>query len=102
MAETEEMLHLCGRVRSYLKDRDYSRCREEISYAMYLYPHLPEPHNLMGLLLEREHDHAGAMRHFRAAYALDPTYLPARENMQEFGNMEHPPRSHYTAADCTT
>lgn len=25
-----------------------------------------------------------AMKHFRAAWALDPTYLPARQNMDSF------------------
>ena len=47
-------------------------------------PHAPEPHNLMGIILENENDHIGAMKHFRAAWALDPTYLPARFNMEQY------------------
>ena len=36
-------------------------------------PHGAVPHNLMGILLEKESNHVLAMKHFRAAYALDPT-----------------------------
>ena len=100
MAESEEMLHLCQRVREYVANRDYKKCREEISYAMYLQPDLPEPHNLMGILLEKQQDHAGAMRHFRAAYALDPSYLPARENLMEYAQLSHKVMCRYTLADC--
>lgn len=28
------------------------------------------------------------MKHFRAAWCLDPTYLPARENMSNFSSFE--------------
>ena len=46
-------------------------------------PHCAIPHNLMGILLEKEANHVLAMKHFRAAYALDPTYIPARYNMEQ-------------------
>ena len=61
MAETPEMLHLCGRVREYLSRQEYKKSSEEICYAMYLYPHAAEPHNLMGILMEKKLDHVGAM-----------------------------------------
>ena len=38
MAETEEMLHLCGRVREYLAEEDYKKCMQEISYAIISTP----------------------------------------------------------------
>lgn len=101
MQESEEMLHLCGRVREYLLSGKYKECREEISYAMYLHPDTPEPHNLMGLLLEGQDDHAGAMKHFRASYALDPTYQPARDNMMDYARFDlHKPIPRYSYADC--
>ena len=28
------------------------------------------------------------MRHVRAAYALDPSYAPARQNLENFGTFE--------------
>ena len=41
-----------------------------------------------------------AMKHFRAAYALDPTYIPARYNMEQYGNMCPSGRCAYTEEDC--
>ena len=101
MAETEEMLHLCSRVQHYLQDFNYKKCVEEICYAMYLHPSAPEPHNLMGILLEVERDHAGAMKHFRASQDLDPTYRPALENMMDFARFDQKhPRCRFTFSDC--
>lgn len=101
MAETEEMLHLCERVREYLRDHKDKECMKEICYAMYLHPSAPEPHNLMGILLEQERDHVRAMKHFRAAQDLDPTYRPAMENMMDYArfDLKHP-RCRFTFADC--
>lgn len=70
---------LCDGVRKYAKARDHQRCVAMICEAMEKFPNAPEPHNLLGIVMEQEGDHAGAMKHFRAAYALDPTYLPARQ-----------------------
>ena len=101
MAESEEMLHLCQRVRDYLAQENYKKCVQEICYAMYLHPSAPEPHNLMGILLERQRNHAQAMKHFRAAQDLDPTYRPAMENMMDYARFDRPrPRNRFTCADC--
>lgn len=69
---------LCDGVRKYAKARDYQKYVTMICKAMGEFPNAPQPHNLLGIVMEKEGDHAGAMRHFRAAYALDSTYLPAR------------------------
>ena len=101
MAQSDEMLHLCQRVRDYLNCLDYKSSMEDICYAMYLHPHAAEPHNLMGILLETQQDHIGAMKHFRAAQDLDPTFRPAFENMMDYAHMEpHTPRCRYTMEDC--
>ena len=63
-------------------------------------PHSEIPHNLMGILMEKENNHVQAMKHFRAAYALDPTYIPARYNMEQYGNMYPFGRCAYTEEDC--
>ena len=102
MPESEEMLRLCHRVQKHLTSRDTAQCLAEISWAMGQYPNCAEPHNLMGLLLEAQHDHCGAMRHFRAAYALDPTYLPARENMEDYSAFTQIHRGRFTWDDCET
>ena len=101
MAESEEMLHLCSRVRQYIAEGSFKKCAEEICYAMYLHPSAPEPHNLMGILLENQGDHRNAMKHFRASQDLDPTYVPAMENMMDNARFDLPgPRCRYGCADC--
>lgn len=80
-----ELYRLCESVRNYIHTRNYQKCVSLICEAMGKFPHAPQPHNLMGIVLEQEGDHAEAMKHFRAAWALDPTYLPARQNLDHYG-----------------
>lgn len=40
-----------------------------------------EPHNLLGIYYEISGNDNAARRHYRAAYALDPTYKPACRNL---------------------
>jgi tetratricopeptide (TPR) repeat protein len=53
-----------------------------IRQAMALNMDAPEPHNLLGILSEMKGDDGNARRHYRAAYALDPTYSPACRNLE--------------------
>ena len=64
-------------------------------------PHEAQPHNLMGIIMERENDHIRAMKHFRAAWALDPSFVPTRINMERYGSFSFSmPRPAYDEADC--
>jgi tetratricopeptide (TPR) repeat protein len=45
-------------------------------------PDAPEPQNLLGIFCELNGNSELARKHYRAAYALDPTYLPASENLE--------------------
>lgn len=45
-------------------------------------PNSPEPHNLLGIWYELRGNEELARKHYRAAYALDPTYKPASENLE--------------------
>lgn len=72
-----------------LKTRDYSHAEENIRQAMLINPHSPVVHNLYGILEELLKDGDLARKHYRAAYALDPTYKPAIRNLEritEFAN----------------
>ena len=75
---------LCSRVRESVNKGDFESCYSWVRQAMADYPDAPQPHNLMGILLEKDGNHSGAMKHFRAAWALDPTYTPAEQNMQTY------------------
>lgn len=102
-AESTELVNLCDRIKEGIQQNAFKACMEDICYAMYLHPDSPEPHNLMGILMEKQRNHLGAMKHFRAALDLDPTYLPARENMMDYARFDIPaPRCRYCYADCRT
>lgn len=76
---------LCESIRALVSEGAYEACIDAICKAMENYPHAPHPHNLMGIVLEKTGDHPAAMKHFRAAWALDPTYLPASHNLNLYG-----------------
>ncbi|MCC5895243.1 MAG: hypothetical protein JJU16_07245 [Alkalibacterium sp.] len=67
--------------------KEYDECMEKITAALCAYPHAPHPHNLMGILLEANGDKHGAMKHYRAAIALEPSFRPARENLYRNGDL---------------
>lgn len=99
--EYEQMHALIERVRNLIKSGKYAQAQLEAAQAMACCPHAAQPHNLMGIILERKNDHAGAMKHFRAAWALDPGYLPARVNMDRYGCLSMTlPRPAYDDDDC--
>ncbi|MDD4643360.1 MAG: hypothetical protein PHG99_07685 [Erysipelotrichaceae bacterium] len=79
------------------KTQEYKAMIYEI---MGKFPHPPQPHNLLGLLFEKEGNHIMAMKHFRAAYALDPTYLPVRHNLDKFGNFYNSGSCAFDESDC--
>lgn len=94
-----ELDHLCATVRTLVAERAYERCVALICDAMEQHPHAPHPHNLMGIVLEKRGDHPAAMKHFRAAWALDPTYGPARQNLETYGTFYSRGRCAYDESD---
>lgn len=80
-----ELSRLCGLIRTKVGCGELDDCISPICKAMEQNPHSPAPHNLMGIVLEKMGDHAMAMKHFRAARALDPTYRPAAHNLNTYG-----------------
>ena len=66
-----------------LQSGDFESAYELITGAMCAAPDAPEPHNLLGIWFELSGDGAKARRHYRAAYALDPTFKPACKNLEQ-------------------
>ncbi|MDL2258665.1 hypothetical protein LJC42_05880 [Eubacteriales bacterium OttesenSCG-928-K08] len=95
-----EMLALCSATKTLIKQQNYEECEQRLCDAMSRYPHSPVPHNLMGIVLEKQDCHTNAMRHFRAAYALDPNYSPARHNLDHYGTFFHKSDCAYDESDC--
>lgn len=98
--EKEELQFLCDSVREGVHHAEYEKCEEIIAEAMSRFPHAPEPHNLMGIVLEKEGNHVAAMKHFRASWALDPVYRPTRENLETFGTFFSRGKCMYDERDC--
>lgn len=74
--------------RLYLEEK-YELCEKMIVEAIGEYPHAPHPHNLYGIILEKYGDKHAAMSHYRAAIALEPSYKPARCNLNRYGDMSN-------------
>ena len=74
-----------------LRKKDLSGLRENIAQAMAMDMDAPEPHNLLGIHCELTGDLQAARKHYRAAYALDPTYKPCCRNLERI-----------TSFDCST
>jgi hypothetical protein len=85
--DSDELAALCSAVRILISRKQFRESEELIRQAMGKYPHAAQPHNLFGIQLENEGDHLAAMKHFRAAVALDATYLPARYNMDQYADV---------------
>ncbi|WP_283606720.1 hypothetical protein [Faecalispora anaeroviscerum] len=98
--QEEKLTELCRVARLLIHEQKYEECERLISNAMGTFPHAPHPHNLMGILLEQESNTLGAMRHFRCAWALDPTYLPARYNLNRLGSLTPDGECAYEESDC--
>jgi tetratricopeptide (TPR) repeat protein len=70
-----------------LLEKDYDTAQEYVKHAMIENYHAPEVHNLFGILAEFKGDLSLAGKHFRAAYALDPTYKPASRNLERITSL---------------
>lgn len=82
----KELRELCLKVKQEVEEGAYEAAYQDITEAMKDKPDSGVPHNLMGILEERKSHHAKAMKHFRAAWALEPTLLPARWNLDVYGS----------------
>ena len=98
--ETEELQTLCNEVRALVECEKYDECENLICDAMRKYPHAPEPNNLLGVLLEKQGDHLLAMKHFRAAWALDPSYRPVRQNLDHYASFYSREAAAFDESDC--
>ena len=101
MSEQRAMQPLTAHIRALVAQRHFSEAEDEAAHAMAAAPHDAQPHNLMGIIAESRNDHVQAMKHFRAAWALNPTYRPARINMERYGSFSgQMPRPVYDETEC--
>lgn len=87
--ELNTLLDLSAEVQELIESKKYEACLAIVIASIGKYPHSPQPHNLMGIVLEATGDAQGAMKHYRAAIALEPSYMPARENLYRKGDLSN-------------
>jgi FixJ family two-component response regulator len=64
-----------------ITDRHYDAAIEHIRKAISVDPSRPEAFNLLGAVFEIKGNKAEAQNNYRAALSLDPSYEPARKNL---------------------
>lgn len=67
---------------SKLHNYEFEESYKMIIKAINADPNAPEPHNLLGIWYEFKGNYDLARKHYRAAYALDPTFKPASGNLE--------------------
>lgn len=96
-----ELTTLCNEIRNLSNNGEFDKCLNLIYLSMSRFPDAPEPHNLLGIILEKTGNHPLAMKHFRAAWALDPTYHPANQNLMILGSFEQHGEFAFDGSDCS-
>ncbi len=86
MSEFEQLIDLAA---ENINSGKYTEAERYIKSAMNLDISAPQPHNLFGILLEYRGDRLRALKHYRAATDLDPTYLPAKNNLYRAGQFRY-------------
>jgi len=74
-------------------EKKYDKGEQYLKTAIGLGVDQPEPHNLLGVIAEYKGDIDQAQKHYRAAIALDPTYTPARANLNRSSSIQYTKRN---------
>lgn len=64
-----------------INERKFDAANSHLKKAIAINPANPEAFNFLGLLSEVQGNILNAQKNYRAALALDPTYKPARKNL---------------------
>ncbi len=75
----EDILNLA---KAEINKKNFTEAIEILKKATSQDSEKPEPFNLMGIIYELKNQQAKAMKMYRAALALDPSYRPATDNLQ--------------------
>lgn len=71
-----------------LRNKNLKTSEQLIEQALTLNVDAPEPHNLLGILYEQKGDNDLARKHYRASYALSPSYKAACHNLERLVGFE--------------
>lgn len=79
--QTVDYASLIELAKRYISDRDFPAAREITRKAIATDPAQPVAYNLLGALLEIKGDNHEALKFYRAATDIDPSYKPALANI---------------------
>ncbi len=65
-----------------IMNQEYQKAFKYLKQAISLEVEKAEPYNLLGVIAEFNDEIERAQKHYRAALAYDPTYKPARSNLE--------------------
>ncbi len=82
---------LIVRAKAAINQRDFSHAENLLQKANNIKSERPEPFNLLGVLAEIRGDSGQAMKMYRAALDIDPTYKPAQENLERSSDFKRHP-----------
>ena len=77
-----DYLSLIELTKRHISDGEFSAARETAQKAIGTAPAEPEAYNLLGALLEIDGDWVESEKFYRAALDIDPTFKPARTNLE--------------------
>jgi Flp pilus assembly protein TadD len=86
--EPQAYRHKIADIVAALRTKDLPKAKTSISETIALHMDAPEPQNLLGILYELLGDYQSARKHYRAAYALDPTYKPCCRNLERITSFD--------------
>lgn len=72
---------LIQRTKHHISTKQFPLAQETVRKAISTDPDQPEPYNLLGAMFEMKGDYLEAQKFYRAALVIDPTFKPARENL---------------------
>ena len=85
--EAEGFSEYLNMAKAEVNNHNFERAVELLKKATSIDPEKPEPFNLLGIIYEMRNNQPEAMKMYRTALSLDPTYTPANENLDRAGDM---------------
>ncbi len=85
--EAEGFKEYLNLAKAEINRRNFDKAIKLLKKATSANSEKPEPFNLLGVIYELRGDHPKAMKMYRTALSLDPTYRPADDNLQRASEM---------------
>lgn len=80
-AQTIDYASLIQLGKRHITDRNFGAARETVKKAITASPGQPEAYNLLGVLMEINGEKSEALKFYRVALDVDPTFKPAWANL---------------------